>query len=256
MVTSNLIGGLGNYMFQISAAYSLCLDNGDELIYNIRDRWQVHKPIENYTNNILSKINFIEENLQIESQYQEPYFHFKKIPYNKNLRINGYFQSEKYFIHNKEKILNLFSIDEESKNLIDKKYSKILEKNTCSLHVRRGDYLNLPNHHPSCSLEYYLESINQFEKDTLFLIFSDDLDWCKENFKGENFIFIEGNEDYIDLWTMSLCKNNIIANSTFSWWGAWLNTNPTKKVLCPSVWFGNSITNNTIDLMPKTWKII
>jgi hypothetical protein len=87
------------------------------------------------------------------------------------------------------------------------------------------------------------------------LIFSDDINWCKNNLliKNKNIFFIEGNQDYIDLWLMSMCKNNIMANSTFSWWGAWLNKNPNKKVFVPRTWFGNMIKHNTKDLIPNTW---
>jgi hypothetical protein len=253
MVTSNLIGGLGNYLFQIASVYSLALDNNDEIIFNINESLTVHQPLKNYTNNILSKIKFIDYSLNIENNYYEQFFDYQKIPYKTNQKIHGYFQSEKYFIHNRQQILNLYDIDEESKKEIDKKYGEILVGNTCSLHVRRGDYLKYPNHHPTCTLEYYNNSIKEFSKDTKFLIFSDDINWCKEVFTNENFIFIEGNGDYIDLWLMSLCKNNIIANSSFSWWGAWLNQNQNKKVISPNKWFGSSIPHNTKDLIPTSW---
>jgi hypothetical protein len=248
MVTSNLMGGLGNYLFQIASAYSLALDNGDKIIFNINDSVIGHQPIKSYTNNILSKIKFIDHNLNVENNYHEPFFHYQKIPYKPNQKLHGYFQSEKYFIHNRKKILDLYSIDDESSKKIYEKYGEILTGETCSLHVRRGDYLKYPNHHPTCTLEYYKNSIKEFSKNTKFLIFSDDIEWCKDVFKGENFIFIEGNKDYIDLWLMSLCKNNIIANSSFSWWGAWLNQNPNKKVIAPTNWFGNYLQHNTNDL--------
>lgn len=256
MITSNLIGGLGNYMFQIASSYSLSLDKGVDNIFNINDNLKVHNHITTYVNNILRKVNFVESDLQIQNYYNEPFFHHQEIKYTPNLKLNGYFQSEKYFIHNKEKILELYCIDDFSKKEIEKKYGEILNKNTCSLHVRRGDYLGLINHHPPCSLSYYNQAINEFSNDTIFLVFSDDINWCKEVFTGDNFIFIENNKDYIDLWLMSLCKNNIIANSSFSWWGAWLNKNENKKVVAPSKWFGNAISHNTNDLIPSEWKKI
>ncbi len=128
--------------------------------------------------------------------------------------------------------------------------------NTCSIHVRRGDYLNSPNHHPVQNMNYYMKAIKQMPKDSIFLIFSDDISWCKANFPDvpEKFIFVEGNADYEDLLLMSLCKNNIMCNSTFSWWGAWLNKNPNKKVIAPSVWFGPAYANhNTEDLYCEGW---
>ena len=99
---------------------------------------------------------------------------------------------------------------------------------------------------------------NQLEKELLDfkqqgLVFSDDIDWCKGVFRGDRFTFIEGEKDYIDLYIMSQCKNNIIANSTFSWWGAWLNKNKNKKIVAPKKWFGSLISHNTKDLIPKEW---
>ena len=158
-----------------------------------------------------------------------------------------------------KEIRELFSFSEEYKNSIKQKYKDLLEGETCSIHVRRGDYLKLPNHHPVQSLNYLMKGVREMPEDTKFLIFSDDINWCKQNFPNipDKFIFIEGNSDYEDLLLMSLCKNNIIANSSFSWWAAWLNENVDKKVIAPSKWFGtaNSI-NNTKDLIPETWKII
>ena len=139
---------------------------------------------------------------------------------------------------------------------LKKKYGDILKENLCSIHVRRGDYLGLPNHHPACPLEYYEEAMKQMDDSKIFLVFSDDFGWCKENFTNSNVIFIEDNKDYIDLFLMTLCQNNIIANSSFSWWGAWLNQNENKKVIAPNKWFGKAIQHNTKDLIPPTWKTI
>ena len=254
MVTANLLGGLGNYMFQITAAYSLALENSEELIFNINDCLKVHKPISSYRENILRNVSFIESPLPIKNTHSEPFFHYKKIEQKKNIKLNGYYQSEKYFIKNREKVLDFYSIDDNSMVTINNKYSRILEKNTCSLHVRRGDYLGLSNHHPTCNLGYYNRAIALLPKDTQYLVFSDDIEWCRDVFIDGNFVFINGNTDYIDLWLMSLCKNNIIANSSFSWWGAWLNKNKNKKVIAPKKWFGKAITHNTNDLIPTEWE--
>jgi hypothetical protein len=250
MVTSNLVGGLGNYLFQIAAAYSLGLDNGVNTIFDNKSSITVHKHLDSYKTNILR--NLIYGTPFIKNHYNEQFFHYQKIPYKENIKINGYYQSEKYFKHNRGSILDLFSINTPSERYMEEKYGDILKNKTCSIHVRRGDYLGLPNHHPVCSLGYYKEAMSQMVVDK-FLVFSDDIQWCKENFTGDKFIFIEGNPDYIDLWLMSLCDNNIIANSSFSWWGAWLNQNPTKKVIAPNKWFGSATKHNTKDLIPDTW---
>ena len=263
MVTCSLIGGLGNYMFQVSAAYSLSIDNNSSFVFDINDVFSPHKNIGTYTDNIFRNVPF-SENIINTFTYKEKTFHYSKIPYNPwlwqkesgnflGLKLFGYFQSYKYFSHNRDEVISLFSIDDVSMDFLNTTYGKLLSGDTCSIHVRRGDYVNLPNHHPVCELNYYQKSINLFDKGVSFLIFSDDMQWCKENFKGDNFTFIEGNKDYLDLWLMSICNHNIIANSTFSWWGAWLNQNPDKIVISPNTWFGPSITHNTTDLTPKKW---
>ena len=124
------------------------------------------------------------------------------------------------------------------------------------MHVRRGDYLKFKDTHPPCSVEYYNQAISSFSESSIFLVISDDIEWCKENFLGDKFYFVEGNEDYIDLYLMSLCKNNIIANSSFSWWAAWLNRNKEKIVIAPEKWFGNEVQYNTDNLLPSSWETI
>lgn len=252
MVTSNLVGGLGNYLFQIAATYSLALDNKDSMVYDINDNIIVHKPLNSYLSNIFSRINFSNEKLNIEFNYYEPHFHYHSIEYRPNLKLNGYFQSEKYFLHNKKSIIDLFKMDEVTKSYIDLKYK--LQEETVSLHVRRGDYLKYPNHHPTCDIDYYRKAVEYIGNDKIYLIFSDDISWCKQNFDFiEKKMFIEGNTDFQDLYLMSLCKDNIIANSSFSWWGAWMNENPNKRVIAPKKWFGPAINHDTKDLIPNTW---
>jgi len=252
MIGVNLAGGLGNYLFQISAAYSFALDNNDTLIIDESKIVTVHKHMSTYKTNIFRNLNY--GLVFYENYYQEPFFHYKEIPTIKNLFINGYFQSEKYFKNNRNKILDLFSIDENSLRYINEKYKDIDFLNSTSLHIRRGDYKNLPLHHPICEMSYYHKAIDIIKPENL-LIFSDDINWCKESFKDykNNIIYIDNNPDYIELWLMSMCKNNIIANSTFSWWGAWLNNNNKKIVVAPSRWFGSAIKHEIKDLLLEEW---
>lgn len=255
MIGINLAGGLGNYMFQISAAYALALENNDSLVIDESKIVTVHKHLSTYKNNIFRNLNY--GLIFYENLYQEPFFHFKKIPHIKNLFINGYFQSEKYFLNYRNEIINLFSIDELNKTLLEKKYNQIDFEDSCSIHVRRGDYLKYSNMHPTLDIDYYQKCVDEITSKNL-LIFSDDILWCKENlkFQDKNLIYIEGNSDYNDLWLMTMCRENIIANSTFSWWGAWLNNNKNKKVFAPKIWFGLRSKHNTEDLIPIEWKKI
>ena len=101
-------------------------------------------------------------------------------------------------------------------------------------------------------MEYYKSAMGHF-RGYKFVIFSDDIPWCKENFIGDNFTFIDGEEDYIDLYLMSVCEHNIIANSSFSWWGAYLNTNITKKVIAPKEWFGKVKCISSSNIISTEW---
>jgi len=252
MITSKLMGGLGNYMFQISTATSLAKKNNDEAVFNFDGAKRIHRNINLYKDNILRKVKI--GNFNVNHTYKEPEFIYNEIPYQNNMLLDGYFQSEKYF--DEKVVRELFSIDDISNSYIDEKYGSLLENKTVSVHVRRGDYLPRIGRHPVCGMPYYDKSFKYFDDDNLFLIFSDDIEWCKNNFKGNNFVFIENEKDYIDLYLMSLCKDNIICNSTFSWWGAWLNTNENKKVISPKIWFGEKKPLDTKDLYCKEWIVI
>ena len=261
MVTSNLLGGLGNYMFQITTAYSVAWDNNDKAIFNINDSHKVHRHLRTYLKNILRNIEFVQTPLPIQHTHGEPHFHYHPITYNSNLKLHGYYQSEKYFIHHKKEILDLYAIDDESRGYIEKKYGELLKNKTCSLHIRRGDFMGLKDIHPTCTLEYYNAAIKEIGDEVTYIIFSDDINWCKKNFKSledsTNIVYVEDNPDFIEMYLMSMCNNNIIANSSFSWWGAWLNVNPHKKVIAPINWFGPANAHlNTTDLTPKEWTLI
>jgi hypothetical protein len=247
MITCFLQGGLGNQLFQIATTTALALRNNDFACFDI-DGHRIGlqgRNASNYKTNIYR--NLLDHKLDTDIIFNQNGHHYEEIPYQENLKLIGYFQSEKYFEDYKEYILKLFEPTEEILQYINEKYGDILNKNTCSINVRHGDYLRFPNHHPICSMEYYETAISHFNG-TTFLVFSDNINWCKNNFIGDNFIFIEGEKDYVDLYLISMCKNNIIANSSFSWWGSWLNKNENKKIIAPSVWFGHALSNlNTND---------
>jgi hypothetical protein len=177
------------------------------------------------------------------NQYYEPSHSYNEIKED-NICLNGYFQSEKYFSHCRGIILYYFGAH---KPLVD----------YVSVHVRRGDYLKYPTKHPIPSLNYYKGAFGLFPEGTVFMVFSDDIAWCKENINfSNNILFSESKSEIEDLHLMSRCKHHIIANSSFSWWGAWLCTNPNKIIVRPSVWFG--VDNSHLDdkdICPKNWII-
>jgi hypothetical protein len=254
IVASNIYGGLGNTMFQIAAGYSTSLNENSDFIVDITGYFGGHHPISKYYNNIFQNVKISNQKINYDV-YHEGDFHYCEIPtFHKNIKLNGHYQSEKYFKKNRDKVLELFNCNIEIKEKLINEFGDILKNKTCSIHVRRGDYLRLNNHHPVLSIDYYKESYNIIGEETTYLIFSDDISHCKEQFGFiKNKKFIEGFKDYEELYLMSFCDNNIIANSTFSWWGAWLNKKEN-VVIAPSKWFGPAYSSYiTSDICPEHW---
>ena len=258
MISANLKGGLGNIMFQIATTYALAMDNSDECVFYRHEGNQHGNPSVENENGILSRVNFTTtEGFSPKFLYTEPHFHYNKVPYANNLLLDGYFQSERYFSHRRKDIISLFSPTEEMNEYLTSKYSHLFANETIGVHVRRGDYLNLPNHHPACDKNYYEKALSLFtnEKEYDIIMFSDDMKWCKDNFDS-SFNFIDGESPAIDMLLMSRCSHNIIANSSFSWWGAWLNESKHKRIVAPIKWFGDSVKHNTKDLISQQWNLI
>ena len=254
-ITIQIMGGLGNMMFQIATSFATSLRDNKNFYGDVNMDIVPHLHYKDYQDNILRKVSFKSKS-DINHLYNERNFSFDEIPPTTgNTELKGYFQSEKYFKDYRNEILNLFEPNNETKNKIDVFFDSFKNKSTCSIHVRRNDYIHLTNYHHLQDIEYYKLSVDIIGNEKEFLIFSDDIKWCKENFNFiENKIFIEGFKDFEEIYLMSKCENNIIANSTFSWWGAWLNKNKNKQVIIPSKWFGVLNSNlNTDDLYCDKW---
>jgi hypothetical protein len=255
MISAYLQGGLGNYMFQIAAAEALALDLGTEAAFNFDTASQVHTNIKKYQDNIFIKVKHT-TTVTVHTNYYETDFGYNELKKQDGQMLIGYFQSEKYFKEYRNHICDLFCIPNPEIMAIYDQYGSLYDKKTCSLHVRRGDYIKLSQHHPPLGPDYYNSAMTFIDSDN-YLVFSDDIEWCKSNIIGENITYITNTHDYMDLIMMSLCDNNIIANSSFSWWGAWLNKNVNKKVIAPKRWFGPAKHNiNTNDIIPDKWMII
>ena len=260
MITTILNGGLGNQLFQIAVAYALAEDNNDECAFNF-DRTVVHQgnsPLK-YENNLYSKLNKLPLNWTPSTIYAEPRFNYERIPYKDELKLIGYFQSEKYFSRYKVELTSLFLNDVVVREVIDKlwrEYYIYLCGNSVSLHIRRGDYVNFKDIHTNLSPTYYSDALRLIDNIDYVLVFSDDIPWCKENITGRSFIYVEGLQDYEDLCLMSLCKNNIIANSSFSWWAAYMNNNPHKMVVAPFHWFGHAFKDEWEDIYTNEMIVI
>lgn len=230
-------GRMGNQLFQASSTI------GTALKYN--DDWFL--PIWSYAHFFNIPQKYFKNNIQINSKYDEPNFSYNEIPNFKGriVSLSGYWQSPKYW-QGHENIIKQFFTPNVQNQIDCSGYT--------SIHVRRQDYLKFPNHHPVCTIDYYEKAMNYVGGDK-FLVFSDDMKWCKNNFKGNQFSFAEGNHEIVDLKLQMNCRNNIIANSSFSWWGAYLNDNVDKIVIAPKKWFGPALipTHSTKDLIPEEW---
>jgi hypothetical protein len=290
MIISHIIGGLGNQMFQYAAGRALSLDWGEpfkldisrfegyglhqgfelQRVFNcaadiateaeVRSLlgWQfppaIRRVVARPSMSVLRRQNFV----------VEPHFHYwagiKQIPYNSYLA--GYWQSESYFQSQAATIRADFAFKLPLTDQNIALTTQIKQVNAVSLHIRRGDYANNPKTtatHGLCSLDYYraaMQHIAERVQSPYFFIFSDDIAWVKKNlainFPHQYIDHNQGAESYNDMRLMSLCQHNIIANSSFSWWGAWLNTNAHKIVVAPKQWFAN--TTNVADLIPSSWE--
>ena len=204
-------------------------------------------------------------------------FHFDEDLYNNcpdGVNINSYFQTEKYFKNIEKEIREDFTFNTEIVDPCQEIMSEIGD--AIFIHVRRGDYIATPDHHPTLPIDYYKEALDRFNSDLPVLIFSDSLDWVKEQelFSSDRFLISENHVKYPniiklgdgsiqqslipywDLCLMSMCKGAIIANSSMSWWGAWLQ-NGVGKVIAPNLWFGSAYSHYIMnDLIPETWEKI
>jgi Glycosyl transferase family 11 len=244
MVTTRLIGRMGNQMFQIASAIG----------YATKHKMPYWIPKQSINERIWPAFfkHFPGEPEEYHKyfMYKEPEHSYTEIPFHQDIMLEGYFQSEKYFDHCRPYIINAFQIP----------YKKL--EGFVSIHVRRGDYVTqFPDKHPAVTFEYIKEAvllmIEKGYKD--FVVCSDDLKWCRTMFKalelyGAVFSYSAGHEPIEDLAMMSCCEHNIISNSSFSWWSAWLNQNPDKIVIAPKIWFGKGNDNlSTKDICPESW---
>lgn len=257
MVYTELTDRIGNNLFQIATGASLAHNNNSAYTvyisnFKVPEGIYLKEYIEQFKTNILRKVTFTETMPQNTIKYEQPSFRFKEIEYVNNIFLCGYYQSEKFF--NDPFVRDLFSMDQATESYIRTHYRFLWDNDYISINVRRGDYLKRPLRQPICEMPYFKKAIKFFGKHKSYLIISDDIEWCKKKFTKGNFHFIENEPPIIDLYLQTLCKHNIISNSTFSWWGAWLNPNPNKIVVAPKRWFGVHLKKyDTQDLVPESW---
>ncbi|OGN63697.1 MAG: hypothetical protein A3E26_02445 [Chlamydiae bacterium RIFCSPHIGHO2_12_FULL_49_32] len=256
VIVGELEGQLGNQCFQIAAALSLAWDHDACSLFPDL----AHKPSYGIPTNyrkVFWRLPVQEYGREPLFAFQEPHFHYSPLPYVPNMRLKGFFQSEKYFKKYREKIVSLFAPSSEILDYLHTKYAAILEHpQTVSIHIRNYSSESLDeNIYPFHGRAYVQKAMTLFPKESLFVVFSNDMAWCKEHLQGlaKEMRFIEGETHYHDFYLMSLCKHHIITNSTFSWWAAYLNQNPQKIVVAPLKWFNPGSGRDTKDLIPPEW---
>jgi len=276
------LGRLGNQMFEYAALRGIAYHHGYD--------WCIPpfhlKGIENYSLNECFKLESVKNeniNLLDDAQYVgERFFHFDEELFEQcpdNVSLHGFFQSEKYFKNVSDIIRKDYTFRDEYLEPCREFMSQFEGQEPIMLHVRRGDpnlvdprgfkwaYVNCSDQHPVQLIEYYEQALKKFDDDQPVIVFSDSPEWVKEQeiFSGDRFLISEPQEKYTDgsytpysdLCLMSLCSHAIIANSSMSWWGAWLINNPNKKVIAPKMWFGPAYADkNTKDLYCSNWEIV
>lgn len=266
MIIVRLVGGLGNQLFQYARARHSAEINKTNLKLDLSEfeTYELHRYSLSHFNIIESIAT--ENDLRATNEFKERHFHFdadyKSI--GDGVLLKGYWQSEKYFIDISDIIKNELQLNTAMSARGNEISMLIEDSNSVSLHIRRCDYKQGSYSDQildALSIDYYIRAIKKLgaeEKNLKFFVFSDDPQWVKNNLKLEcPVVYVDHNTaetNYEDLYLMSLCKHNIIANSSFSWWGAWLNNNPAKKVYAPKRWFNSNVRNiDEKDVIPEAW---
>jgi len=253
------LGRLGNQMFQFAAVKGIARNRGVQFCIPPsaqKDEWNDHQIFIPFKlkNTTPLNVQYIDAG---RPTIVEGTFHFNENLFNTCsdwVTLQGFFQTEKYFKHIEDEIRGDFTFNDDILGPSLQTFSNF--ENPISLHVRRTDYTTNPNH-TALSLEYYQKALSAFPTGQV-LVFSDDPKWCFEQniFKDDRFLISENTNQYVDMCLMTLCKRHIIANSSFSWWGAWLAK--SEHVIAPKGWFEGSNNSHldTKDLIPKEWELI
>jgi hypothetical protein len=243
-----LLGGrLGNNLFMIANAIAKGLEYNKQVV--------VYRPSVIYHGNDYSKNIF--RALQFIDSYENNKNYNLAIPAeDKPTFYSGYYQSETHFEKYSEIIKTLFGPPLEFAERIKKELAFLNNKVVTVINVRRGDYLHSPNYHPVITPEYIIKALTYIPYTDLYLIASDDIEWCKENLDLPNSYFLEGYKPEEQLWILSMCQNFIISNSSFSWWAAYLSRQVEKIVVAPETWFGPEGPTVWQDMYCKDWIVL
>tara|TARA_A200000159_G_C7327147_1_gene341462 strand:- start:885 stop:1691 length:807 start_codon:yes stop_codon:yes gene_type:complete len=258
------VGQLGNQMFQYAATLGVARRLGVPFTIPNHDEVLVDGLGNKLRIELFDCFDIKPDNigiLETQLNHSEKGFEFDSSVFATNKKkdfvLYGYYQTEKYFKHCADEVRNQFTFKEQIVKECQPIVDQVLDKNPIALHIRRGDFLiNSGNHH-NLGLDYYEEALSKFDSDREVAVFSDDPFWVasQELFKPDRFLLSETGRSHHDLYLMTQCSDFIIANSTFSWWGAWLANKG--RVIVPSTWFGpNNAHLNTKDLYCEGWEVV
>ena len=252
-------GRLGNQMFQYAALFSIARRVGTDFCIPRSvgaDQWRDHQLLRVFA---LPQLKFLGAprgfpRLGETSFVHDPDIHLGCPP---DADLDGFFQSERYFAEFADEIRREFRFRPDTEDFCRREIARSGGE-AISLHVRRGDYVDSGGNHPPCPVGYYEEALRRLPGAPPVLVFSDDPQWCRSQplFQGGRWRIVEGNPNHVDMCLMSLCIHHVIANSSFSWWGAWLGWNRDKIVVAPDRWFGETgytAGHDTRDLLPEPW---
>ena len=251
------LGRLGNQMFQYASLRGIAKKHGYEYCLPPRSIFGLYDPKVKNTDITLYecfKLPEVEYKITNYPVIMEPPNQFHDSVWNScsdNINLFGYYQFKTYFENIENEIRNSFIFVDDILNPCKEFFKQNFgTSEVISLHVRRTDYLESPDVHPIQDINYYKKSLEYFPKDIPILVFSDDIEWCKnqEIFSLDRFLFSEDNNTGVDLCLQTMCKYHIIANSSFSWWGAWLAK--SQKVIAPKNWFGGECAQKSINDLP------
>ncbi len=260
IILGSIFAELGNNFFQVATTLAFAWDHHStayfpELVDRLDCPYNPKNVPLNYSH-VFFRCNIARPEKSIEYEWEEPSYAYHIIPYHRSMRLKGYFQSEKYFIHHRTRLLDFFAPGAEDLSYLQSSYKFILE-HPCTVGIQmRWQYED-----PSGKMyiqygEDYLKKIMKyFPEDALYVVSSNNMQFVRENIPPEmkNVFFIEHEPHYIDFFLLSLCKHNVITNSTFGWWSAWLNQNPNQIVIAPAQWYHPNCTLPTQDLLPSRW---
>jgi hypothetical protein len=253
-------GSLGNQMFQLAATISYGADNELEVIIPYRESFfeeSYGRRVDYIDTGFDLNLKYLSDPPKIDVKLEEKAFQYSPLKEicDQNVSLEGYFQSYKYFQNNNDLIQTIFTnFSKETRDGVSMIATQLpYNKSLTAIHVRRGDYVNKQDYHTLLNLDYYEAAKKEIGENQEYIVFSDDIPWCKDNFDSSHW-FIDSGDPFVDLGVMTCCDNFIIANSSFSWWGAWLSFNPNKKVVVPKKWFGPKNNHlSTEDLILPNW---